>query len=101
MRWIASSSPRCRTKPSSVPPVPFVKASTGLSLKMAFTSLNSSTIIGMNSARPPFNPYICATVVGVAGTPEGIGCMAGGRLFCRPGSGFAVKVEMNRDISTA
>ena len=51
--WIASSSPRWRVKPYSVPPVPLVKSSTGLSLKIAFTSLNNSTIIGMNSARPP------------------------------------------------
>src|SRR5690348_16412439 len=99
---MASSNVCVLWNPNSLPPVALVKSSTGLSLKIALASLKSSTINGINSARPAFPaPVACCTVVGVAGTLEGSEALiAGGKLLGRGTGGGAVNVVTKRDMST-
>ena len=87
-------------KPNCSPPVPRVKTSDGFCLKMALASLKTSTIAGTNSALLPRLPVVCITVLGVWGTPDGMGVMAGGRLSMYPGSCLAMTDVTTREIST-
>ena len=87
---IASSSAFCFANENSVPPVPLVKTSTGLSTKIFLVSLKISTIKGTNWADPPSLPVACITLFGVAGTLGGKAALeAGGRLSGRGGCSAA------------